>query len=167
MGTRTLVRTCISKRPSTDDSERYFGTRRIVPPSAQFGVACGGNVSARRPGGGEHEQPQRDVQPNLQPNRRKTGRCVGQPTDARPDFKLGGGKEGVPGAGRDKDWTVFKTVARPAFLVEGGFDSHAPPPLQIWCENSPDAASPGAIVFMPLWCRTRHDDLISKSAQQF
>ena len=43
-------------------------------------------------------------------------------------FELTGTHLGHSGARLARRSTVFKTVARPAFLVEGGFDSHAPPP---------------------------------------
>jgi hypothetical protein len=36
MGTRTLLRDCISQRLSMNGDEQHLGTRCIVPPSAPF-----------------------------------------------------------------------------------------------------------------------------------
>src|SRR5437868_14567684 len=76
------------------------------------------------------------LQPFLQPNWRKTWHRLGLPVEVLDAFEVARDNLEPLGACWECVWTVFKTVARPAFLVEGGFDSHAPPPRSLSSDSA-------------------------------
>jgi len=95
------------------DNPRNCSAIRSPPTASTADSApCRGvSTPARDP---SQQPPRLLMQPNMQPNGGKTWRSAGQPADDRSEFELAGDTQTLRGAGWDKAWTVFKTVARPA-----------------------------------------------------